>query len=153
MKILPGFLRFPKNTPEDSATPKSEISDERMIYRIIRLFRPYRLRVIMVGVLILFTGRHRRAQSLLIKVIFDSALFPSSGGPDLNLLWIIVGVMSAIAVTGGALGILQSYLTNKLGQGVMRTCGTPSMGTFKGCLWDSSRVRALARSSLEYPTT
>ena len=103
-----------------------------MIYRIIRLFRPYRLRVVTVGVLILFTAGIGVVNPLLIKVVFDSALFPSSGGPDLNLLWIIVGLMSAIAATGGILGILQSYLTNKLGQGVMRDLRDTLYGHLQG---------------------
>ena len=103
-----------------------------MIYRIIRLFRPYRLRVVTVGVLILFTAGIGVVNPLLIRVVFDSALFPSSGGPDLNLLWIIVGLMSAIAVSGGTLGILQSYLTNKLGQGVMRDLRDTLYGHLQG---------------------
>ena len=57
---------------------------------------------------------------LLIRVVFDSALFPLSGTPDLNLLWIIVGVMAAITVATGGLGIVQTYLTNEVGQRVMR---------------------------------
>ena len=133
MKILPGFLRSPKNssTP-DSGITESESPSGRMIYRIIRLFQPYRLRVVTVGVLILFTAGIGVVNPLLIKVVFDSALFPSSGGPDLNLLWIIVGLMSAIAVTGGILGILQSYLTNKLGQGVMRDLRDTLYGHLQG---------------------
>ena len=133
MKFLPGFLRSPKNsTSQDSAKTGSDIASERMIFRIIRLFRPYRLRVTMVGMLILVTAGIGVINPLLIKVVFDSALFPSSGGPDLNLLWIIVGLMSGIAVTAGTLGILQSYLTNKLGQGVMRDLRDTLYGHLQG---------------------
>ena len=57
---------------------------------------------------------------LLIRVVFDSALFPSSGSPDLNLLWVLAGVMGGITVVGGLLGIVQTYLTNQVGQKVMR---------------------------------
>ena len=57
---------------------------------------------------------------LLIRVVFDSALFPLSGTPDLNLLWIIVGVMAAITVATGGLGIVQTFYTNQVGQRVMR---------------------------------
>ena len=52
--------------------------------------------------------------------MFDSALFPSSGSPDLNLLWVLAGVMGGITVVGGLLGIVQTYLTNQVGQKVMR---------------------------------
>ena len=91
-----------------------------MIPRIIRLFRPYGTRVTIVGVLILVTASLGVVNPILIKVVFDSALFPTVGGPDLNLLWVIVGIMAAIAVASGALGIVQTYLTNKVGQNVMR---------------------------------
>lgn len=57
---------------------------------------------------------------VLIRVVFDSALFPPSGAPDLNLLWLIVGVMAAITVATGGLGIVQTYFTNQVGQRVMR---------------------------------
>ena len=121
MKFLPGFLRSTKNSNRpDSATTARESSDKKMIYRIIRLFRPYRLRVMILGALIVVSAGIGVVNPLLIKVVFDSALFPSSGGPKIDLLWLVVGLMSVIAVTGGTLGILQSYLTNKLGQGVMR---------------------------------
>ena len=92
----------------------------RMVPRIIRLFRPYWPRVTIVGFLILITASLGVVNPVLIKVVFDTALFPDSGGPDLALLWTIVGLMAAIAVTTGGLGIIQTYLTNKVGQSVMR---------------------------------
>ena len=57
---------------------------------------------------------------VLIRVVFDSALFPKSGGPDLDLLWLLGGIMAGITVITGGLGIVQTYLTNMVGQRVMR---------------------------------
>ena len=74
----------------------------------------------MVGLLILVTAGIGVVNPLLIRVVFDSALFPNSGSPDLNLLWVLGGVMAGITVVGGLLGILQTYLTNQVGQNVMR---------------------------------
>ena len=74
----------------------------------------------MVGLLILVTAGVGVVNPLLIRVVFDSALFPNSGSPDLNLLWVLAGVMAGITVVGGLLGILQTYLTNQVGQNVMR---------------------------------
>ena len=74
----------------------------------------------MVGLLILVTAGIGVVNPLLIRVVFDSALFPNSGSPDLNLLWVLAGVMAGITVVGGLLGILQTYLTNQVGQNVMR---------------------------------
>ena len=74
----------------------------------------------MVGLLILVTAGVGVVNPLLIRVVFDSALFPNSGSPDLTLLWVLAGVMAGITVVGGLLGILQTYLTNQIGQNVMR---------------------------------
>jgi ATP-binding cassette subfamily B protein len=56
---------------------------------------------------------------LLIKTVFDSALFPE-GGPDIRLLWILAAVMSSIAILNGLMGVVQTYMTNHVGQSVMR---------------------------------
>ena len=74
----------------------------------------------MVGLLILVTAGIGVVNPLLIRVVFDSALFPDSGSPNLNLLWVLGGVMAGITIVGGVLGIWQTYLTNQVGQNVMR---------------------------------
>ena len=91
-----------------------------LVRRIVATFRPYWLVVTLVGLLILITAGIGVVNPLLIRVVFDSALFPTSGGPDLTLLWVLAGVMAGITVVGGLLGILQTYLTNQVGQKVMR---------------------------------
>ena len=88
--------------------------------RTIGLFRPYRFQVISVAVLILLTASIGVVNPVLIKVVFDSALFPEIGDPDMHLLWILAAIMSAIAVANGLMGVLQTYSTNKVGQSVMR---------------------------------
>ena len=88
--------------------------------RIVSAFAPYWFKVSVVGALILVTAGLGVVNPLLIRVVFDSALFPSSGVPDLDLLWLIVGVMAGITVATGGLGIVQTYLTNEVGQRVMR---------------------------------
>ncbi|MXY46536.1 MAG: ABC transporter ATP-binding protein [Chloroflexi bacterium] len=88
--------------------------------RILGAFKPYWFKVSVVGALILITAGLGVVNPILIRVVFDSALFPTSGVPDLNLLWVIVGVMAGITVATGALGIVQTYLTNEVGQRVMR---------------------------------
>ena len=57
---------------------------------------------------------------VLIQVVFDNALFPEGRGPDLRLLWILAGIMAGVTVVTGGLGIIQTYLTNLVGQRVMR---------------------------------
>ena len=86
----------------------------------------------MVGLLILTTSTLGVVNPLLIKVVFDTGLFPESGIPNIRLLWVVVGVMSAIALASGGLGVLQTYWANKVGQNVMRalrdTVYTPLQG-------------------------
>ncbi len=91
-----------------------------MLRRTIRLFRPYRFHVVSVAVLILVTASIGVINPLLIRTVFDSGLFPSSGGPDLQLLWILAAVMTSIAIANGIMGVIQTYMTNHVGQSVMR---------------------------------
>ena len=91
-----------------------------MLRRTIRLFRPYRFQVVSVAVLILVTASIGVINPLLIRTVFDSGLFPSSGGPDLQLLWILAAVMTSIAIANGIMGVIQTYMTNHVGQSVMR---------------------------------
>ena len=88
--------------------------------RIVSIFRPYWRAVTVVGVMILITAGLGVVNPILIRVVFDSALFPSTGGPDLDLLWILFGVMAGITVVVGALGVVQTYFTNRIAQRVMR---------------------------------
>ena len=84
------------------------------------MFRPYRFQVISVTVLILITASIGVVNPLLIRTVFDSGLFPESGGPDMHLLWVLAAVMSSIAIANGLMGVLQTYMTNHVGQSVMR---------------------------------
>ena len=91
-----------------------------ILRRTLRLFRPYRFHVVSVAVLILVTASIGVINPLLIRTVFDSGLFPSSGGPDLQLLWILAAVMTSIAIANGIMGVIQTYMTNHVGQSVMR---------------------------------
>ena len=87
--------------------------------RVIPLFRPYRGRVVVVVGLIVLTSTIGIINPLLIQAVFNKALFVP-GGPDLELLYILVGVMAVVPIVNGAIGILQTYETTKVGQHVMR---------------------------------
>ena len=76
--------------------------------------------MVSVAVLILVTASIGVINPLLIRTVFDSGLFPSSGGPDLQLLWILAAVMTSIAIANGIMGVIQTYMTNHVGQSVMR---------------------------------
>ena len=90
-----------------------------LVSRVIRLFRHYKLQVAFVVVLVVTTACLGVVNPVLIKYVFDNGLFPE-GGPNVGLLWIFAGVMGSIAVSNAALGVCQTYMTNKVGQYVMR---------------------------------
>jgi ATP-binding cassette subfamily B protein len=91
----------------------------RLIKRIVGLFRPYRGRTLLILASIFVTSGLGIVNPLLIQVVFDDALFVE-GGPDLSLLYVLVGVMVAIPIVLGVLGIAQTYLTNFVGNRVMQ---------------------------------
>lgn len=99
--------------------PTGAIPRQRLIGETARLFRPYRWLVALVGGLVLITAAAGIVNPLLIKVVFDTALFPGKHGVNLNRLYLIVGIMVAVPVITGAVGVVQTYLTNRVGQRVM----------------------------------
>jgi len=84
------------------------------------LFRPYWKSVALACLAILFSSGLGVVNPLLTGTVFDRALFPHSGHPNLGLLYVLIGVMVAIAVVAGAIGIAQTYLTAVVGQNVMQ---------------------------------
>ena len=97
----------------DSGTGRATVG------RAAASFRPYTLQVIGVALLILVTAGLGVVNPLLIRSVFDDALFPP-GGIDMRVLWILSAIMVAATVVSGGLGIIQTYLTNEVGQRVMR---------------------------------
>jgi ATP-binding cassette, subfamily B, bacterial len=87
--------------------------------RVVPLFRPYRAQVAAVVGLIVVTSTIGIINPLLIQVVFNQALFVS-GGPNLHLLVILVAIMAVVPIVNGAIGILQTYETTRVGQQVMR---------------------------------
>lgn len=92
----------------------------RTMRRVIVLFRSYRRRLSVVALIVIVTAGLGVVNPLLIKPVFDNALFCGQGCPNLPLLFWYVGVMIAVPIVTGALGIAQSYLANVLGQRVMQ---------------------------------
>src|ERR1700756_2333017 len=87
--------------------------------RVVPLFRPYRIQVAAVVGLIVVTSTIGIINPLLIQAVFNNALFVR-GGPHLRLLVTLVVIMAVVPIVNGAIGILQTYETNRVGQSVMR---------------------------------
>jgi ATP-binding cassette, subfamily B, bacterial len=90
------------------------------VRRVVGSFRPYRRRIAWVAVAIVVTSALGVVNPILIKVIFDTALFCRDGCPDLPRLYRLVGLMVAIPIVSGTIGIGQTYLANQVGQRVMQ---------------------------------
>ena len=86
--------------------------------RIVGLFGPYKLPVAIVGLLIVINAGLGVISPVLVKEIFDSALFPPDGTLNLMLLWLLAALIAAIVVVGAVLSIVQLFLTSKVGQEV-----------------------------------
>src|SRR5689334_25311297 len=80
--------------------------------RVAALFRPYRLRLTIVLVLIGISSLLGIASPFLLRRVLDDAI-PNK---DVVLLSALVGGMIAISIATGVLGVLQTYLSNIVGQ-------------------------------------
>jgi ATP-binding cassette subfamily B protein len=96
-------------TEETTASRRAELR------RIGRLFAPYRARLGSVLALIALSAGISLISPFLLREVLDTAI------PDGNtglLTWLVAG-MIAVAITTGALGVAQTYLSNVVGQEVM----------------------------------
>jgi ATP-binding cassette, subfamily B, bacterial len=92
----------------------------RTIRRITAFFRPYRGQVAVVLVAILFTSLIGLINPILLKLLIDFAI-PQR---DWGLLNLFVGLMIALPIISGLIGVGQSYLNNIIGQSVMQDLRT-----------------------------
>lgn len=105
----------------DDARAEAESDQSNFTWmRVIRLFAGHRGAVVIVVGVVVVTAVLGIVNPLLIQVVFDQALFPEGAdGANLTLLWQLCGLMLAVTVATGALGVLQTVVTNRLGQTVL----------------------------------
>jgi ATP-binding cassette, subfamily B, bacterial len=100
--------------PEDPHVRKANLR------RVTRLFRPYKLKLGTVLLLIGFSALLGIASPFLLREVLDQAI-PEQ---DTTLLtWLVAG-MIAVAVVSGALSVAQTWLSNIVGQEVMHDLRT-----------------------------
>ncbi len=102
----------PREKPERPADPAVRRANLR---RVAILFKAYRWRLAAVLGLISFSALLGIVSPFLVRDIFDEALPKDDDG----LLTLLVLGLIAIAVVTGALGVLQTWLSNVVGQQVM----------------------------------
>jgi ATP-binding cassette, subfamily B, bacterial len=118
---MPGrrFDAFMKDgeKPERPSDPAVRKANTR---RIFGLFRQYRARLSIVAGLILVSSALGVVPPFLVQRVFDTALPQDRMG----LLAALVGVMVAIPIVTGAIGVFQTLLSNQVGQAVMHDLRT-----------------------------
>jgi ATP-binding cassette subfamily B protein len=98
--------------PESERRPVST----KTVRRILRFFRPYLLRVSLTVVAIIAVAVIGLANPFLLKQIIDDAI-PNR---DLDRLYLYVGLMIALPIVTGLIGVAQTYLNTVIGQSVMQ---------------------------------
>ena len=97
-------------------TPVPKERRGQTIARIVAFFRPYRIQVFVVLFAILVTSFLGLINPLLLGLLIDQVIV----GQDYTNLNLYVGLMIAIPIISGLIGVGQSYLNNVIGQNVMQ---------------------------------
>ncbi len=118
-----GHGRLFRPIPEEDRRPIRRAT----VRRVVDTFRPYRAKVALVALAIVVTAGLGVVNPILIKLVFDKALFGNPPGrcdggpcPDVHNLVLFAGLMIAIPIVTGAIGIGQTYLANLVGLRVMQ---------------------------------
>jgi ATP-binding cassette subfamily B protein len=91
----------------------------RLGRRIVRLFRPHRGTLSVIVAMILISSLLSVISALLVRQVFDDALFVR-GGPDLGVLYPLVAALIAIPIVNGILNVGQAWLTEIVGNRVLQ---------------------------------
>lgn len=88
--------------------------------RIASLLRPYRGKLVLVGVAVVVSAALASYVPFLTRAVFDDALFPADGdGPDLGLLGRLVALMCLIPIVTALISVGQNWLTATVGNSAM----------------------------------
>ena len=112
--------------PRGAATPPGPgrrraraAPDPQLLRRVGGLFRPYGARLALIAGAIVVASLLGIVPPFLTQRVFDEALFPPHGGPQLRLLSVLVGLLILIPLVTALIGVFQTYLTTLLGNRVM----------------------------------
>ncbi len=95
--------------------PLMDPTRERDRGRILRLFRPYRVRLTVVLSMIVFSAGLSMLQPFLLRDVLDEGIFEHKT----TLLTVLVLAMIVIAIITAVFNVWQTYLSNVVGQHVM----------------------------------
>ncbi|WP_413104876.1 ABC transporter ATP-binding protein [Streptomyces sp. Inha503] len=108
------------DTPPSWTPSTQEPEQPAQVRRILRLFRPYRGRLAVVGLLVAASALVSVASPFLLREILDTAI------PDrrTGLLTLLALGMIAAAVVNSVFGVLQTLISTTVGQRVMHDLRT-----------------------------
>ncbi|CQR65393.1 ABC transporter ATP-binding protein [Streptomyces leeuwenhoekii] len=110
---------------QPSWTPPPDAAEQpRQVRRVLRLFRPYRSRLAVVGLLVAASSLVSVATPFLLKEILDVAIPEGRTG----LLGLLALGMILSAVLTSIFGVLQTLISTKVGQRVMHDLRTAVYG-------------------------
>ncbi len=95
--------------------PLMDPSRKRDGHRILALFEPYRMRLTIVLVMIVFSAGLSMLNPFLLRDVLDEGIFKH----ETTLLTELVIAMIAIAIISAAFNVWQTYISNQVGQRVM----------------------------------
>ncbi|WP_194764847.1 ABC transporter ATP-binding protein [Microbacterium sp. UFMG61] len=112
-----GFRRMDEDTQRRLNADAPRISG--LGARVIALFRPYKWRIVVTGILVVLGAGIAVIPPLIVQRIFDDALFPvDGGGPQLQPLIWLVSAMVVFFLLSAVLGVAQTWLTSTVGNSV-----------------------------------
>ncbi|MEV6108680.1 ABC transporter ATP-binding protein [Streptomyces sp. NPDC051940] len=112
-------MPHPHDTP-DFTPPSADPEQPAQVRRILRLFRPYRGRLAVVGLLVAASSLVSVASPFLLREVLDTAIPQGRTG----LLSLLALGMLAVAVLSGVFGVLQTLISTTVGQRVMHDLRT-----------------------------
>ncbi|GGS22358.1 multidrug ABC transporter ATP-binding protein [Streptomyces aureoverticillatus] len=116
--------RTPESDEPDQPDESGAAERPRELRRILRLFRPYRARLAVVGLLVCAASLVSVATPFLLKEILDTAIPEGRTG----LLSLLALGMILSAVVTSVLGVLQTLISTTVGQQVMHDLRTAVYG-------------------------
>ncbi|MEU4871422.1 ABC transporter ATP-binding protein [Streptomyces sp. NPDC021608] len=115
---------MPRDHIDWTPTPGASADEPRQVRRILALFKPYRARLAVVGLLVAASSLVTVATPFLLKETLDVAIPQGRTG----LLSLLALGMILSAVLGGVFGVLQTLISTTVGQRVMHDLRTAVYG-------------------------
>src|SRR5215510_9960249 len=116
----PGRDRSPRTVTAAEKEQAREVS----LRRIVRLFGPYRWQLAVVTAIIVASSLVGLASPFLLRAVIDKAL-PER---DVQLLvWLVVAMVAVAALTS-AFGVVQTWISTRVGQHIMHGLRTSVFG-------------------------